>query len=136
MNKKNQIVFLGRKIGLTFTEILIVVVIMGVLVTMAFPMLIKTIEQAKVDEAIANLNLIRTGQKIYFLEGSTFSPTIEDLYVENPNDMAEGFYDYSMVSSSTSDFTARASRKDNAPSPYKDFYYDISKDGTITPYEE
>lgn len=113
--------------GFTLTEILIVVIIIGVLATLSLPVLVKTLEKAKVGEAISNLNLIRTGQKIYFLENSFFTPSIPTLNIEDPNDTASRYFNYTTTGTST-DFTARATRF-NAPSPYDGDYYEMSKDG-------
>lgn len=132
LNKKFVLTFFGRKIGFTLTELLIVVVIIGVLATLALPMLVKTIEKAKVGEAISNLNLIRTGQKIYFLEYSTFSPGVTDLNIEDPNDPSSRYFDYTIESADSSDFTGRAQRRNNAPNPYDTYYYEISKDGDLS----
>lgn len=136
MNRKFKIKIFGRRIGFTLTEILIVVVILGILATLALPMLVKTIEKAKVGEAISNLNLIRTGQKIYFLEKGYFSggsDGLDSLNVENPNDATNAFFDYSITTGAgeTSDFNARAQRKSSAPSPYDEHFYDINKEGII-----
>ena len=136
----NVLFFRCKKKGFTLTEILIVVVIIGILATLALPMFLKSLEKAKVGEAISNLNLIRTGQKIYFLEYSTFSSGIPNLNVDNPNgdpdDTATRYFDYDITASSETDFTARATRGGrtavDAPSPYQDDEYTISKDGQIT----
>ena len=131
-------VFFGRKIGFTLTEILIVVVIVALLATLALPMLVKTIEKAKVGEAMSNLNLIRTGQKIYFLEHGYFSGTgtvddpIDKLNIENPN-TGSAYFTYTIETAAgvTTDFTTRAQRKNDAPSPYDTHYYDMKKDGVF-----
>lgn len=130
---------MGRRIGFTLTEILIVLIIIGVLATLGLPMLVKTMEKAKVGEAISNLNLIRTGQKIYFLEYSTFLPGItsptsnlSDLNIEDPNAPSSRYFNYTIQSSGSSDFTAQAQRRSDAPHPYGTYYYRIYKNGTIT----
>ena len=121
------------RIGFTMTEILVVMVIVAILAVLSLPMLVKTIEKAKIGEAISNLNLIRTGQKIYFLERNTFSPDVSNLNIENPNEPTSRYFDYSIpIPPSESDFTARAQRRSNAPAPYSTYYYEIQKDGTIT----
>jgi len=120
------------KTGFTLTEILVVVVIIAILATLSMPMLVKTIEKAKIGEAISNLNLIRTGQKIYFLEKNTFSSDISRLNIEDPNDPTNRYFEYSMPSSSGSDFTSRAQRRNNAPLPYSGYYYEIDENGTVT----
>jgi len=123
--------------GFTLTELLIVVIIIGILATLALPMLVKALEKAKVGEAISNLNLIRTGQKIYFLEYGKFSPAISDLNIENPNDASSRYFYYEDVAvpDLTVDFKAQATRGGSeavsAPSPYQGDKYYIQKDGTI-----
>ena len=129
--------FRQRKIGFTLTELLIVVIIVGILATLALPMLVKTLEKAKVGEAMSNLNLIRTGQKIYFLEWGKFSPNISDLNIENPNDATSRYFYYedAAVPDLAVNFKAKAIRGGteavSAPEPYKDDEYYIEKDGTI-----
>ncbi len=127
--------------GFTLTELLIVVIIVGILATLALPMLVKTIEKAKLGEVTSNLNLIRTGEKIYFLEYGYFSGAdgadkqagITALNIEDPNS-ANTYFTYTIETSkgATTDFTARGQRKNNAPSPYSTYYYEISKSGTIS----
>ena len=126
------------KEGFTLTELLVVVIIIAILAVLALPMLVKTLEKAKVGEATSNLNLIRTGQKIYFLEYITFTPVaaptsdFSDLNIEDPNDSSSRYFDYTIQSGDAADFTARAQRQGTAPTPYSTYYYEISKDGTIT----
>jgi len=133
--KKNNIF---KKAGFTLTELLITVVIIGILATLALPMLVKTLEKAKVGEAMNNLNLIRTGQKIYFLEWGKFSPAIDDLNIENPNNASSRYFYYNLdpAADLETNFKAQAIRAGDAgalsaPEPYKDDKYYIEKDGTI-----
>ena len=111
---------------------MIVVIIVGILATLALPMLVKTLEKAKLGEAASNLNLIRTGEKIYFLEYSTFINDIDSLNIENPNNQTNRYFDYTMPSANATDFTARAQRRNTAPAPYSTYYYEITKSGNIT----
>ena len=121
-----------RRIGFTLTELLIVIIIIGIVATLSLPMLVKTIEKAKLGEAATNLNLIRTGEKIYFLEYGIFAPNISDLNIEDPNSATNRYFDYTLPSSGAADFTARAQRRSNAPNPYSTYYYEITKSGTVT----
>jgi len=137
--KRFYIKFLGRKIGFTLTELLVVIVIIALLATLALPMLVKTLEKAKVGEAASNLNLLRTGQKIYFLEYGQFTSSINDLNIENPNDATSRYFSYTASSSGdtlTENFAATATRGGTgaiaAPEPYQDDEYTISKEGTIS----
>jgi len=118
---------------------LIVVIIIAVLATLSLPMLLKSIEKAKVGEAISNLNLIRTGQKIYYLEKGCFAGDaggLAALNIENPNDSTNRYFYYEITTSAGADaFTAKATRGGTdaqaAPGGY-DYEYEISKDGAIT----
>ena len=137
--KKNNVMFRISGAGFTLTELLIVVVIIGILATLALPMLVKTMEKAKLGEAASNLNLIRTGEKIYFLEYNQYWLTVSQLNIEDPNTMkADGvtpvdnrYFDYAVTSITVSpyNFTARAMRR-NGPYSGKSCY--IDKYGTIT----
>ena len=125
--------------GFTLTELLIVVIIIAVLATLSLPMLLKSIEKAKVGEAISNLNLIRTGQKIYYLEKGCFAGDaggLAALNIENPNDSTNRYFYYEITTSAGADaFTAKATRGGTdaqaAPGGY-DYEYEIRKDGAIT----
>jgi len=137
--KKFNIMLFGRNDGFTLTELLVVVVIIAILAVMALPMLVKTLEKAKVGEAASNLNLIRTGQKIYFLEWSQFSPSLGDLNIEDPNSQTSRYFEYT-ASTGTDDlrvnFRAMATRGGgdaiDAPADYQDVVYNIKKNGSIT----
>ncbi|MDP2920863.1 MAG: prepilin-type N-terminal cleavage/methylation domain-containing protein [Candidatus Omnitrophota bacterium] len=134
-----RITFKGYKIGFTLTELLIVIIIVAIVAVLALPMLIKTIEKAKLGEAATNLNLIRTGEKIYFLEYGTFyydtldvaEGGLSDLNLENPN-KDNAYFDYKIENGDSSDFTISATRKETAPSPYANQEYTINKSGTIS----
>ncbi|MFC1623873.1 type IV pilin protein [Candidatus Omnitrophota bacterium] len=141
IKKRFNMLFFVCKRGFTLTEVLIVVVIIGVLATLALPMLVKTIEKAKVGEATSNLNLIRTGQKIYFLEHGFFSggaTGLDALNIENPNSQASRYFEYAITSeaAATGNFSATAVRGGgdvaDAPDPYQGDEYIIHKEGVIT----
>ena len=51
--------------GYTLMEILITVVILGVIASMSIPTFFSLVEDARRKEAIANLQVIRMGQKVY-----------------------------------------------------------------------
>jgi type IV pilus assembly protein PilE len=135
---KNNIFFKKLRFGFTLTEVLIVVIIIGILATLALPMLVKTLEKARVGEADSNLNLIRTGEKIYFLEYSIFTNDIDSLNIENPNTASSRYFYYNMSETEdlTENFQAQAIRAGDstakaAPSPYSLDRYYIKKDGII-----
>ncbi len=56
------------KSGFTLIEIVTVMVIVGVLAAMAVPMFIRSVEEGKNREAVAALRLIRTAERLYYLD--------------------------------------------------------------------
>ncbi len=79
--------------GFTLLEILIVIVIIGILASLAIPNFIKTTEAAKGKEAVVNLETIRTAERMYYLDnnhhssnnGGDFSELVPSYLPENPN---------------------------------------------------
>lgn len=60
-------------------ELTIVVVIMGILATMAIPKAGKTVENTRVDQAAAELHSIWGAQRRYRMQHSTFAPDLKTL---------------------------------------------------------
>ena len=56
------------KSGFTLIEIVMVMVIVGVLAAIAVPMFIRSVEESKNREAVAALRLIRTAERLYYLD--------------------------------------------------------------------
>ena len=64
MNKENR-----RFItGFTLVELLIVIIIIGILATMAVPQYQKIVKKSKIQEAIVTLGLFRKAQMLYYAE--------------------------------------------------------------------
>lgn len=121
----------GRIIGMTITELLVVVVIIGLLSAMALPMFTKTLENAKFAEAIDNLNLIAAGERFYWKERGNYTNIITELNIENPNNPSAYFtYDTEGTDPLGDDFEAKAVRKGTGP--YGGAEYKIQKDGQIS----
>ena len=59
--------------GFTMTELMIVVTIIGILATIAFPMFQTVPERSKSTEAVTALGLIRSAMRIYYVEHGTFA---------------------------------------------------------------
>ena len=98
--------------GFTLLEILVVVVIVGILASLAIPQYQKSVEKAKGSEAIANLNILRGAELRYWGEYNHETINIYDLDVENPNDNLEYFGTYSITIGDIYDgnFTIETSR--------------------------
>lgn len=120
--------------GVTLTELIIVVVIIGILASLGLTGYVKTIEKSKSQEAIANLRLIRAGEKIYRVENNTYVTPAPNDYSGINNTLRLNIddrnYNYSVPSANTIAFTARATRKPAAQSGYADTCIQINQDGT------
>jgi type IV pilus assembly protein PilE len=60
------------KQAFTLIELMIVVVIIGILASIALPNFTKMVEKAKAEQAATYLRVIRTGEKIYWANNSTY----------------------------------------------------------------
>lgn len=74
---------MNSKKGFTLTEILIVVVILGVLAALVLPRFMKQDERGIVAEAVANLSAIRQAEASFALENSgAYTATLANLDVD------------------------------------------------------
>lgn len=111
---KAQSILLKRKVdAYTLTEILVVLVIIGILVLLALPNLLPLITKAKSTEAKLQLEHIQTLEKNYFYEHSKYSADLtevgfiqEKLSTESKDGRAN--YRIEITSASNTAFTARA----------------------------
>lgn len=106
--------------GFSLIEMLIVGVIIGVLVTLAFPEYRKAVEKSRVAEAITMLGNIMKGEQVHYLDTGEFTSNLRELLIDVPG-MAQG--DEAVSSVDTSYYTvamvdngarATAHRKGNA----------------------
>lgn len=109
--------------GFTLAELLIVVVVIGILATIALPIYTKAMERAKDQEAITNLKLIKAGELIFYSEHNAFfGPQPADIG-SNANEIALNtnlklrlptalplVWEYAVSAVSGSTFSATASR--------------------------
>ena len=65
--------------GVTFVEVVTVLVVIGVLISMSAPTFTRTIEQAQADIAGANLQAIWSAQRFYWLENRDYANDLQDL---------------------------------------------------------
>lgn len=97
--------------GFTLTELLVVLVIVGVLVLLALPRFLPLTTRAKSTEAKIQLKYLSELQKVYFLEFSQYSSSIDDIGFEVPTlieDGGEARYAIEIVEAGQSSFIARA----------------------------
>ena len=97
----------------TLTEILVVLVIIGILILLALPNLLPLITKAKSMEAKTQLNHVQTLEQSYFYEHSKYSKDlteigfIQDKLVTDSKD-ARANYRIEITSATNTGFTAKA----------------------------
>ena len=104
-----------RKKGFTLVELMVVIIIMGILATLAIPNYNNSLERALGQEAKANLKLIAAAERIYRMETNTYYPSFgNETNIANINSnlklsLTEAKWDYS-VTGGASTFTVFAAR--------------------------
>lgn len=100
------------KHGFTLLELMMVVVIIGILATIAVPQYLKTVERARMAEAVSILGQLRSSQMRYRAASSTgsFTSVLADLDF-NPADVAgTSVFTYAAVSAGAVTFDMKATR--------------------------
>jgi len=97
----------GRK-GFTLIELLTVVIIISILVSIALPRYLATLEQARSVEATINIGALRSSMERYWYNQHAFSQsyipaTLDKLDIDNPDFVTNRFYNYYLVDKSTLD---------------------------------
>lgn len=84
--------------GFTLLEVLIVVIIIGILASIAMPQYLKTLEKARASEAMTNIGSIRVALDRYYYENDfdLSGATLLTLDIDNPNDMTVKLYSYAI----------------------------------------
>lgn len=113
----------------TLTEILVVLVIIGILVLLALPNLMPLITKAKSTEAKMQLQHVQTLQKNYFYERSKYSTNLEEIGFVQEKLTTEGNdgkanYRIEIVQADNKGFLARATA-----------VVDFDGDGTMNVWE-
>lgn len=108
MNKKS---FSYKVKALTLTELLVVMVIIGILVLLALPNLMPQVTKAKTMEAKMQLKHVHRLQKTYFMEYSKYSNDLKALGFEQEqlvDQNGTANYRISIEESSSNGFRAKA----------------------------
>jgi len=108
----------------TLTEMLVVLVIIGVLVLAALPKFLPMITKARSIEAQQGLKTIYTLEKTFYLQNLEYSGNFEDIGFEMEGNQKDNTYSFEIINSSENGFKARATAN-------KDF----DKDGQLNVWE-
>jgi type IV pilus assembly protein PilE len=105
--------FSARVRSFTLTELLVVLVIIGILVLMALPVLMPLISRTRSVEAKQGLKHLHTLQKTYFYEFSKYSSDLEKIGFEQEKLVTNGEdgkanYQFEVVQADAKGFIARA----------------------------
>jgi len=97
----------------TLTEILVVLVIIGILVLLALPNLLPIITKAKATEAKTQLGYLRTLEKNYFYEHSKYSKDLTEIgfiqeKLSDANKDGKANYRIEITNATNTTFTATA----------------------------
>ena len=116
-----------NKSGFTLLEIIIVIIIVGVLASLALPRFFGTIEYSKAQEALTNLAVLRRSMgRCYLFDLSYADCDVTNLDVEDPNMTTGALFTY-RVDSGTGTFLLTAENRDEAAN-----YITINQDGVKT----
>lgn len=95
----------------TLSEMLIVLIIIGILMVLAIPVYQRLVNQANYIEAKNNLTFLHTLEKTYFYTYSRYSADLTEIAFEQEKTVAEGGtakYNLEVVEASQSGFLAKA----------------------------
>ena len=93
--------------GFTLVEVLIVVIIIGILASIAVPQYMTSIEKARSGEAAVNIGSVRTSVDRYWYQNASITSNFAYLDVDNPNDITNKLYTYTLTDDGT-DASTRA----------------------------
>ena len=105
---------LGNRSGFTLLEVIIVIIIIGVLASLALPRFFSTVEYSRGSEAMQSLATVRQSVERYYLMRSTYNnATIggatPNLDVEDPGTVPNAHFTYGIATGATA-YTITATR--------------------------
>ncbi|MCM8801489.1 MAG: prepilin-type N-terminal cleavage/methylation domain-containing protein [Candidatus Omnitrophica bacterium] len=70
------------KKGFTLLELIVVIIVLGVIMSIALPQYFKVVERSRTSEAVNVLGILRAAQVRYYAQNSAFTNDINDLDVD------------------------------------------------------
>ena len=122
-----------KESGFTLLEIIIVIIIVGVLASLALPKFFKTVEYSRATEAFASLNAVRQSMERCYLQRTSYvgCDTFNNLDLENPANSPNNHFTYAWTGGvGATTFSIRAVRNTRDGGNTAD-YIQLVNDGTI-----
>ena len=83
----------NRQGGFTLIELMVVIVIVGILATIAIPAYNDSVRKGRRSDAKSSLTTIAARMEQYFMDNKTYTTDLTDLgYADSPADSTDGFY--------------------------------------------
>lgn len=128
------------KRGFTLIELIIVVMVIGILATLALPQYTKAVEKSQIGKAKHNLGVIAQAEKIYRSEKDTYvNARVGGLhaalgdYVEMKDlDVANPYWEFSVTDADKEGFTAKTKRLGGT---HEGSFITLDQDGIWTEYK-
>lgn len=132
----------GLRAGYSLVESMTVMVILGILTSIALPRFGRSLEQAKADVAAANLRAVWTAERIYWLENRQYTADLTTFVDRADTPQYHGLLDrsiayagedapyaYQVTEATATSFSATATRQN---SPSWSGAFTITHEGTFT----
>ncbi len=102
-----------NKSGFTLLEIIIVIIIVGVLASLALPRFFSTVEYSRSTEALSSLGAVRQSLERCYLQRSgdyTNCTNFANLDIENPANSPGSHFTYTITGATATGYTINANR--------------------------
>ena len=102
----------NNKSGFTLLEIIIVIIIVGVLASLALPRFFSTVEYSRGTEAITSISAVRQSLERCFFQRGTYlgCESFANLDLDDPANSANAHFTYDIGGASATDYTITATR--------------------------
>ncbi len=102
--------FLKGKAGFTMLELLMVVIIIGILATLAVPQYMNFVEKARAAEAVNTMGAIRSAENLYKLENGSYTSNPNNLGITFPVSGTNTYWTYAISGAGETSFSITATR--------------------------
>lgn len=101
-----------NKSGFTLLEIIIVIIIIGILASLALPKFFKTVEFSRSTEALSSLGAIRRAMDLCYQPTRSYAPcnVFTNLSIEDPGAIPGARWSYSLGTPTADTYTITATR--------------------------